>query len=135
MDAHGPLRAFRDRYVASYTGLSYDLAPGVIGIHPEKLVQVPELAGKRVLVTREAALPRGVRPSFTVVPLGRMMRNALRLGEQGGVVFSSFDLEDPAARPILEDLQWGEAVFLNSALARLPDPSATVRRPGGLSAA
>ena len=128
MDAHGPLRAFRDRYVASYTGLSYDLAPGVLGIHPEKLAQVPELAGRKVLVTREDALPRGLRPSFTVVPLTRMMRNALSLAEGGGVVFSSFDLEDPAASPILADLEWGEAVFLNSALDRLPDPA--VRRPG-----
>lgn len=130
MDAHGPLRAFRDRYVASYTGLSYDLAPGVLGIHPERLVQVPELAGRRVAVTRETPAPRGVRPAFTVVPLTRLMRNALGLARDGGVVFSSFDLEDPAARPILEDIQWGEAVFLNAAIGRLPDPADAVRRPG-----
>ena len=130
MDAHGPLRAFRDRYVASYTGLSYDLAPGILGIHPEKLVQVPELAGRRVTVTREAPLPRGVRPAFTVVPLTRIMRNARGLAERGGVVFSSFDLEDPVTRPILEGIEWGEAVFLNAAIERLPDPSDAVRRPG-----
>lgn len=132
MEAHGPLRAFRDRYVASYTGLSYDLAPGVIGIHPEKLVQVPELAGKEVVVSLQTPLPRGLRPCFTIVPLHRMMRNALQLAQRGGVVFSSFDLDDPAASSLLADLEWGEPVFLNSAITRLPDPS--VRRPG-LSAA
>lgn len=130
MDAQGPLRAFRDRYVASYTGLSYDLAPGVIGIHPERLAQVPELSGKRVLVTREGQPPRGPRPAFTVLPLTRLMRNALGLAAGGGVVFSSFDLEDPSARPMLEGIEWGEAVFLNAAFARLPDPESAIRRPG-----
>lgn len=127
MDAHGPLRAFRDRYVASYSGVSYDLAPGVIGIHPTNLHQVPELAGRRVLVTHEALPPRVAR-SFTVVSLTRIMRNAIELAQEGGVVFSSFDLDDPEGARILGDLEWGDSVFLNSALSRLPDPA--VRRPG-----
>lgn len=131
MDAHGPLRAFRDRYVASYSGVSYDLAPGVIGIHPDNLAQVPELAGRRVLVTHETLQPLAARP-FRVVALTRMMRNAMTLAEDGGVVFSTFDLDDPDGHRVLAALEWGDSVFLNSALSRLPEP--TVRRPG-LSAA
>lgn len=127
MDAHGPLRAFRDRYVASYTGLSYDLAPGVIGVHPSCMSQVPELAGRHVLVSHEALPSRAPRPCFTVVPISRMMRNALVLAESGGVVFSSFDLDDPGACRFLAALREGDSIFLNSALDRLPDPG--VRRP------
>ena len=127
MDAHGPLRAFRDRYVASYNGLSYDLAPGAIGIHPGHLAQVPELAGRRVLVSHEALPTRGPRPCFTVVPLDRLMRDAIRLAEGGGVVFSSFDLDEPDSADFLAPLQEGAAVFLNAAIGRLPEPG--VRRP------
>lgn len=131
MDAHGPLRAFRDRYVASYNGLSYDLAPGVIGIHPGSLATVPELAGRRVLATHESLSPRGPRPFFTVLPLSGMMRDAMRLAEGGGVVFSSFDLDEPATHGFLADLHEGNAVFLNAAIARLPDPG--VKRPRSAS--
>lgn len=132
MDAHGPLRAFRDRYVASYTGLSYDLAPGVIGVHPGRLTHVPELAGKRVAVSHESLATRAPRPTFTVVPLSRLMRNALSLAQTGGVVFSSFDLEDPGASGFLAALREGDSVFLNSAIDRLPEPR--VRRPDDRSA-
>lgn len=128
MDAHGPLRAFRDRYVASYSGLSYDLAPGAIGVHPDNLASVPELVGRRVLVTHQAAGPLVPRPFFTVVALGRMMRNAWSLAEQGGVVFSSFDLDDPHGGRLLGTLEEGDPVFLNAAVSRLPEPA--VRRPG-----
>jgi len=128
----GPLRAFRDRYVAGYVGVSYDLAPRVIGIHPANARFVPELPGRRVLVQAERAHAR-LTPAFTVVALDRMMRNARELAEQGGVVFSSFDLEDPDVAPLLAHADRGDAMYLNAALERLPDE--IVRRPRDLSAA
>lgn len=135
MSNQGPLRAFRDRYVASFDGLSYDLAPGAVGVHPDHLRLVPELAGRRVLVSHAAtpSLPLGHRPAFTVVSLTPLMRNACSLAEAGGVVFSTFDLDDPSHGRLLEALGEGETVFLNSALDRLPE--VVVRRPLDGSAA
>jgi hypothetical protein len=126
----GPVRAFRDRYVASFGGLSYDLAPRAIGVHPARIVSVPELAGRSVLVHGEAPLPSRLapRPAFHVVVLDHLMRNARELTEQGGVVFSTFDLEDPDVASILAQLDRGDPVFLNSAFSLLPD--VVVRRPG-----
>lgn len=126
----GLVRAFRDRYVASYGGVSYDLAPRVVGVHPEQLAKVPELAGREVLVTHEALRPAPLhrRPSFTVVALSRLMRDALGRGEPGGVVFSVYDLEDPMAGPLLSHLGHGEPVFLNASLDRLGGGD-VVRRP------
>ena len=128
MTDRGPLRAFRDRYVAAYGGVSYDLAPRAVGVHPDHLRPVPELAMREVLVSTEQAHPGSVvhRPSFTVVPLVPLMQDAWNLAAEGGVVFSSFDLDDPRAEPVLGDLQQGDAVYLNSALSRL---GFALRRP------
>lgn len=130
----GPLRAFRDRYVAGYGGVSYDLAPRALGVHPERLAQVPELEGRTVLVSlgRGGPQPLSRRPAFTVVATSRAMRNAAGIAERGGVVFSCYDLDDPDAARLLADLGVGDPVFLNAALDRLVGE--VVRRPGGLSA-
>lgn len=117
-----PLRAFRDHYAAPFVGVSYDLAPGSIGLHPDHLGQVPELAGRRVLVTRDRGprTPLHKRPAFRVVLITQLMRNAQQVGAEGGVVFSPFDLDDPGARPLLEDIDVGDVVYLNAAVERLP---------------
>ena len=130
----GPLRAFRDRYVASYGGISYDLAPRAVGVHPEHLSHVPELAGKEVLVSHDHArlAPLHKRPSFQVVGLDARMRDALGRSANG-LVFSVFDLDDPAAARLIGELEPGRPVFLNSALERLGGD--VVRRPGADSAA
>jgi len=129
-----PFRAFRDRYVASFGGLSYDLAPRAVGIHPDHLARVPELAGREVLVSGDGIRPAPLhqRPSFKVVELNSMMRDALGASEHG-VVFSVFDLEDPVAGRLLARFDPGESLFLNSAVERLPGD--IVRRPGDGSAA
>lgn len=131
MDRHplaGPFRAFRDRYVAPFAGLSYDLAPRAVGVHPDHLARVPELAGREVLVSHDTAKPSPLsrRPAFRIVELNAMMRDALGAA-QHGVVFSVFDLDDPAAGRLLAPLHPGDGVFLNSALERLPGD--IVRRP------
>lgn len=125
----GPIRAFRDRYVAAFSGVSYDLAPGSLGVHPEHLGDAREILGRTVLVSHEGALttPMWCRPAFEVVPLSRLMRNAREVAWAGGVVFSSFDLDEPAAARVLAPLGVGDAVFLNASLDRLPE--ATLRRP------
>lgn len=125
----GPFRAFRDRYVAPFAGVSYDLAPRAVGVHPEHLARVPELAGKEVLVTHESTRPGPLhkRPSFRIVGLTRLMRDALPTAEHG-VVFSVYDLDDPAAGRLIAGLHVGASVFLNSAVGLLPDD--IVRRPG-----
>lgn len=130
----GPMRAFRDRYVASFGGISYDLAPRAVGVHPEHLARVPELAGREVLVTHDGSRPAPLfrRPSFQIVELTDMMRDALGVSSRG-IVFSVFDLEDPLAGPLLGDLAVGESLFLNSAVGRLPTD--VVRRPREGSAA
>lgn len=124
----GPLRAFRDRYVAPYGGLSYDLAPRAVGVHPEHLSRVPELAGREVLVSHDTSRssPLSKRAVFRVVELTASMRNALGVAQQG-LVFSVFDLEDPATGRLIAPLAPGESVFLNSAVDRLPGD--VVRRP------
>jgi hypothetical protein len=131
----GPLRAFRDRYVAGYGGVSYDLAPRAIGVHPGALAMAPELPGRRVLVQAEDAhrLPLHRRPAFTVVVLDHLMRNARELAQRGGVVFSSFDLDDPAVASLLANVDLGDPLYLNASLERLPD--VFVRRPGDRPAA
>ena len=128
-NAPGPLRAFRDRYVAPYAGVSYDLAPGIVGVDPEHLQNATDLPGRTVVVTHDAlrAGPFLRRPAFVVVALTQLMRDARRLAAEGGVVFSSFDLDDPDAAPVLETLRPGRSVFMNAALSRLPD--AAVKRP------
>lgn len=128
----GPFRAFRDRYVAPFGGLSYDLAPRAVGIHPEHLKHVPELAGREVLVSADGIRPAPLhtRPSFQVVPVHELMRDARGVAEQG-VVFSVFDLDDPLAGGILQRFLPGESLFLNSAVERLRDP---IRRPGDSAA-
>lgn len=125
----GPVRAFRDRYVAHFVGVSYDLAPGVVGVHPAALRSAPELPGREVTVSCERAprTPLGARPTFTVVALTRLMRNASELALEGGVVFSSFDLEDSDASAVLARMQDGETVFLNAAVERLRGD--VVKRP------
>lgn len=127
----GPFAAFRDRYVAAFAGVSYDLAPGAVGVDPDFLGNAPELAGRTVLVSHDARAPRAMpqRPLFLVVGLTRMMRNALGRAADGGVVFSTFDLDDPARRGVLEALDPGDAVYLNASVHRLPD--VRVRRPFG----
>lgn len=127
--APGPLKAFRDRYAAPFAGVSYDLAPGALGVDPQFLENAPDLPGRRVLVTHEDLSGRDAvrRPSFAVVTLTRIMRDARRLASQGGLVFSSFDLDDPEAGAVLQGLEPGTTVFLNSAISRLPDVA--VRRP------
>src|SRR5687768_5488101 len=119
----GPFRAFRDRYVAAYAGLRYDLAPGAVGIDPDFLHNAPDLAGRTVLVSHDARHPAPLpqRPTFHVVPLDRRMRNALGAAAAGGVVFSTFDLDDPPRGALLEPLDPGDAVYLNAAVDRLPD--------------
>lgn len=130
----GPFRAFRDRYVASFGGLSYDLAPRVVGVHPEQLSRVPELNGREVLVSADGLRPAPLhqRPAFRVVELNAMMRDALGTAAQG-VVFSVFDLDDPLAGRLISRFEPGESLFLNSAIERLPGD--VVRRPGEGSAA
>jgi hypothetical protein len=125
----GPLRAFRDHYVAAYGGISYDLAPRAIGVHPGALALAPELPGRRVLVQPEHAAPGPLhkRPAFTVVVTDHLMRNARGLAEAGGIVFSSFDLEDPVVAHLLARLDWGDPLYLNAALERLPD--GVLKRP------
>lgn len=125
----GLLRAFRDRYVASFGGVSYDLAPRAVGVHPAHLARVPELEGREVLVTHDQGRPGPLsrRPSFQVVPLRDGMRDALGRSAMG-VVFSVFDLEDPVAGPLLGELALGNPVFINSALDRLGGD--VIRRPG-----
>lgn len=128
-NAPGPLRAFRDRYVAPYAGVSYDLAPGVVGVDPEHLQNATDLPGRTVVVSHDALRARPLLrpPAFVVVALTQLMRDARRLAAEGGVVFSSFDLDDPDAAPVLETLRPGRSVFMNAALSRLPD--AAVKRP------
>ncbi|HUR69548.1 MAG TPA: hypothetical protein VM370_09910 [Candidatus Thermoplasmatota archaeon] len=131
MDWHplaGPFRAFRDRYVAHYGGLSYDLAPRAVGVHPGHLSRVPELAGREVLVSHDGLRPAPLvkRPAFRVVELNGLMRDALGLAEHG-IVFSVFDLEDPDTGKVLAALAPGDGVYLNSALDRMPGD--VVRRP------
>lgn len=124
----GPLRAFRDRYVAPFAGVSYDLAPGAVGVDPSCLENAPELPGRMVIVSREDAPTwQPVRPAFVVVALTALMRDARRLAAAGGVVFSTFDVDDPDAGTVLEGLGVGESVFLNASLERLPPTG--VRRP------
>lgn len=123
-----PLKAFRDRYVAPYAGLSYDLAPRAVGLHPEHLDQLPELKDADVLVSADGVRPGPLhqRPAFRVVALNSLMRNALGVAETG-VVFSVYDLDDPVAGRLIQKLAPGEAVTLNSALGRLSGE--VVRRP------
>lgn len=129
----GLIRAFRDRYVAPFAGFSYDLAPRVVGVHPDDLARVPELAGREVLVSADGLKPAPLhkRPAFQVVELNAFMRDALGTAEQG-VVFSVFDLEDPVAGRLICRFEPGESLFLNSALERLPGD--IVRRPGNSAA-
>lgn len=126
----GPFPAFRDRYVAAYAGVSYDLAPGAMGVDPDFLQNAPDLPGRIVLVSHDARVPRPLprrRPAFLVVALDRMMRNAMGAAALGGVVFSTFDLDDPARGTVIEALDPGDPVYLNAAVDRLPDVA--VRRP------
>lgn len=127
--APGPFAPFRDCYVASYAGVSYDLAPGAVGVDPAFLDNARDLPGRVVLVARDGgpARPAATRPAFLVVALTRLMRNALGAASDGGVVFSSFDLDDPHRAPLLGRLGHGDPLYLNAAVDRLPD--ATVRRP------
>lgn len=123
-----PLKAFRDRYVAPYAGLSYDLAPRAVGLPPEHLAELPELQDADVLVSADHVRsgPLHQRPSFRVVALNSLMRNALGVAEQG-VVFSVYDLDDPLAGKLIQRLAPGESVILNSAVGRLTGE--VVRRP------
>lgn len=125
----GPIRAFRDRYVAAFSGVSYDLAPGSVGVHPEHIGDAEEILGRKVLVSHEggAVVPMWLRPAFQVVPLTRLMRNAREVAWAGGVVFSSFDLDEPETARVLTTLGVGDAVFLNASVDRLPE--ASLRRP------
>jgi hypothetical protein len=124
-----PLRAFRDHYVAPYGGVSYDLEPRAVGVHPEDLAGAPELAGRTVLVSREGerARPLHLRPTFTIVALTRLMEDAVRRVASGSLVFSSFDLDDPTAGDMLAGMHEGDPVFLNASVDRLP--AAALRRP------
>jgi hypothetical protein len=126
----GLLRAFRDRYVASFGGFSYDLAPGAIGVDPQTLESTPELEGRSVLVTDGRGPPGSLdrRPSFMVVALDRLMRNASSVGAEGGIVFSSFDLENPRALRLLSHLGVGDTLYLNAAVERLRFDEA-IKRP------
>lgn len=119
--AAGPLRAFRDRYVAALAGLSYDLAPRVVGVHPDHLAQAPELPGREVLVSPGQGKPEPLahRPAFRVVEMTRLMRDALGVGADGGVVFSVFDFDDPVTARLLGRLTPGQPVYLNAAVDRL----------------
>lgn len=126
----GLLRAFRDRYVASFGGLSYDLAPGAVGVDPETLEQAPELEGRRVLVStgHERPVMLDHRPSFIVTSVTRLMRDAREVAQNsGGVVFSTFDLDTPRARAFLERVGIGETLFLNASIGLLD--AAVVKRP------
>ena len=100
-----------------------------MGVAREHLQNAPELPGRIVLVTHDDMRTRALarRPAFFVVALSRIMKDAHRLASEGGLVFSSFDLDDPFAAPVLEGLHEGESVFLNAAVSRLPDIA--VRRP------
>lgn len=133
MGVPGPVRAFRDRYAVPFGGISYDLAPRVVGIRLDDLQRVPELAGRDVLVSADRSAPTALarRPAFTVVGIAPSMRNAREVSQEGGLVFSSFDLDDPASGRLLAALHWGDTVYLNAALGRLPDPE--LRRPGAAS--
>lgn len=124
-----PFRAFRDRYVAAYAGVSYDLAPRAVGVHPDDLAAAPDLAGRTVLVSCEGerTRPLHLRPTFTVVSLSQLMRDALRHVARGSLVFSSFDLDDPTAGDLIAGLSEGDPVFLNASVDRLP--AASLRRP------
>jgi len=117
----GPFRTFRDQYVATFGGFSYDLAPGVVAVHPDHLVGVPELEGRDVLISHDHALrgPLHTRPAFTVVACEGIMRDATERAEPGGVVFSTFDLEDARKGRLLAGVHTGEAVYLNAALGRM----------------
>jgi hypothetical protein len=132
--ATGPLRAFRDRYVAALAGLSYDLAPRVVGVHPDHLALAPELPGREVLVSPGAGKPEppSRRPAFRVVELDRLMRDALGQAAEGGVVFSVFDFDDPQTGGLLSRLRLGEPVYLNAAVDRLAE--VVVKRPDGFAA-
>lgn len=123
------VRAFRDHYAAPFVGVSYDLAPRSIGIHPAVVGATPDLAGREVLVMRDrgARTPLHRRPSFRVVLLTGIMRNAMQVGAEGGVVFSPYDYDDPDTAPVLHDMDVGDVVYLNAALDRLPH--AAIRRP------
>lgn len=124
----GPFRAFRDRYVAPYAGVSYDLAPRAVGVHPDHLARVPELVGREVLVSHEQARssPLHRRPAFRIVEVSAQMRDAL-LRSGAGVVFSVFDLDDPVACRLIGGLDPGHPVFLNAAVDRLAGHA--VKRP------
>lgn len=123
-----PFRAFRDRYVAPFAGLSYDLAPRTVGVHPEHLATVPELADRDVLVTHDMSrpVPLHKRPAFRVLELNDLMRDALGHATHG-VVFSIFDLDDPLAGHLIDRIKLGESVFLNAAVDRLKGD--VLRRP------
>lgn len=132
MDRHptaGPLRAFRDRYVATFMGLSYDLAPGSVGVHPDHLAQAPDLPGRHVLVSEGTghSAPLDRRPVFQVVLVERLMRNASEISSHGGVVFSCFDLDVPKTGRWLSHLQAGQPIYLNASVERLW--GSIVRRP------
>ena len=124
-----PLRAFRDRYVAAFGGVSYDLAPRAVGVHPEDLAGAPELAGRLVLVSREGerVRPLHLRPTFVVVALSQIMSDAARHVAGGSLVFSTIDLDDPSTGDTLAALHEGDTVFLNASVDRLP--GAELRRP------
>lgn len=126
----GLFRAFRDRYVTSFGGLSYDLAPGVVGLSADLVQVAPELVGRTVLVSDGRGPPSTLdhRPSFLVVALSRVMRNASEVADQaGGVVFSTFDLDTPRAAPLLSHFGTGDTLYLNSAVDLLGE--VVVRRP------
>lgn len=126
----GLLRAFRDRYVASFGGLSYDVAPGAVGVDPAILESAPELDGRRVLVRtgHERPVILDHQPTFIVTPLTHLMRNANEVAQNGGgVVFSTFDLETPRAAGLLQRLGVGETLFLNASIGILD--GAAVKRP------
>lgn len=124
-----PLRAFRDRYVAAYAGVSYDLEPRAVGVHPDDLAGAPGLAGRRVLVSREGerARPLHLRPTFVVVALSQLMHDAVRRVSRGSLVFSTYDLDDPDSGDMIAGLHEGDPVFLNASVDRLP--AAALRRP------
>lgn len=133
MEPTGPLRAFRDCYVGLFRGFSYDLAAGAIGVHPDFVQLAPELPGRRVVATHEGhRAPPRVQLACQVVVMDRLMRDARAVGEEGGLVFSTFDLDDPHGRRFLDKLSLGDPVYLNAALSRLPEP--VVKRPDAFAA-
>lgn len=121
-DKPGPFAAFKDHYVAAYGGVSYDLAPGMLGVAPGFARDLP---GKVVTVTHDG--PVAKRPSFLVVEINQLMRHALDTGAEGAVVFSTFDLDDPDRSAVLDSLDLGDSVYLNAAISRLG--AASVKRP------